>query len=435
MLSSINKIATPALQNVQRAFYYKLPIQHQIVTVLALAALAALGLFLSIQFNFFGKKITPIKISEVTGEQKAEHAKGIKAFSFEMLNKITSQKDSKNVVISPLSISLVLSMIKHGLSVKDQTELEKVLHLPSDEKELQGCAFRLMDQLKAAGFDIANLVYLNNKYRLNPDFQNVVSQSYQSKVESGTSAKEINAWVQEVTHGQIKNIISQDELQLFFVALLNAIHFKAIWSKPFKTDRTVPGDFFVTPSNKVTVDLMADTKKVGYFENSQCQAFRLDYEKSDVSMILILPSPGFSVSSIDENLFDEIVKGLNSQDVKMTLPKFDLQHEINLIPLLQSMGVTNLFQKPDFSPLIDANHPPSLAVLKDLYVATVKQKSVLKIDEKTTEASTVTFVVVKSEASIPNEKPKEIHFNRPFMAALVQGKTPILFGLINNPKG
>ena len=116
----------------------------------------------------------------------------------------SAQDEKKNLLISPLSVSLVLSMIKHGLSPQSQKALETVAYLPMNEEELQGCAYRLMEELKAAGFNIANLVYLNDQYRLNPDYQKSVAGAYQSQVLNGTSAADINDWVKDRTQGQSK---------------------------------------------------------------------------------------------------------------------------------------------------------------------------------------------------------------------------------------
>lgn len=353
-----------------------------------------------------------------------------------MFSQAVAQGGSKNLMISPLSVSLVLSMIKHGLSEKDQEELERIVHLPKDENVLKGCAHRLMDQLKAAGFDVANLVYLNKEYRLNPTYQQGISQCYQSKVVSGTSADDINRWVEEKTRGQIIKMVEQKDLDSFFVALLNAIYFKSSWVDAFSRSMTKPENFHVDDTQMIKVEMMHDERSVDYFENGQCQAIKLPYKNChEAKMLLILPKKGEHFSSINEAFFDEVNKGMQKQEVRIALPKFAISHEINMKDLLNKMGVSNLFGKPDFTPLVDGEHAHSKNALKDLYVSEVKQKSALEVDEKGTEASTVTMLTVRCESCLMPEPTKaEIIFNRPFMACLVKEETPILMSVIQNPK-
>ena len=64
--------------------------------------------------------------------------------------------------------------------------------------------------------------------------------------------------------------------------------------------------------------------------------------------------------------------------VKMAVPKFKLQQEIDLKAMLEEMGIKEIFGKPDVSQLIDFEHHKP----KNACFDKIKQKSVLACDEE-----------------------------------------------------
>jgi serpin B len=380
------------------------------------------------------QKLTePKNMPKIEAQEKLDYQQGIRAFTVDVLQKKIAESQEDNLLISPLGISFLLSMIKHAVGPEDQAEIERIIHLPQHEDALKVSAYEFIKKLMNNGFDIAGLLYLNPKYRLNSDFQTLASEYYQSKVECGNSAADVNAWAKKVTNGQIKEVITQDDLIDFFVVLANAIHFKAKWATPFEAKDT-RSENFAAPTQAVKVDMMHQTNECDYYEDEHCQAIKLTYRKNESSMLLILPKKDNDFSFVNESQLEVIQKGLKSEMVKMALPKFKLEQEVDVKEMLREMGMDNLFKKPDFSPLVDINHAPSKKALSELYISKVKQKSALECDEEGTEASTVTVAIFTKECCMmPPESDKEIRFDRPFLAMLSLGQNPILCGVIRDP--
>ena len=286
------------------------------------------------------------------------------------------------------------------------------------------------------GLDLAGLLYLNGKYRLNPNYQTLVSEYYQSKVESGSSADEVNAWVKQATNGQIQEIISQNDLVDFFIALVNAIHLKATWTKPFNPEDTRPA-FFMKPTGKISVKMMQTVAQFEYLEHDSCQAVKLKYsDKSGISMMLILPKEDNDFAFIDDSFFEQFSDWMTTERVQVAVPKFKIEHEVDIKKFLEEKGLKGLFGKPDFSNLADLTHPATQEALTELKISTMIQKSALVCDEEGTEASSATAAVIVLESlSYSPEHTVEITFNRPFLAALISEKdlTPIQFAVIRNP--
>jgi serpin B len=380
----------------------------------------------------------PQNLPALKEEVERAYHQQVKSFSFKVFQKMINESQTENQLTSPLGISLLMSMIQHGVNQENQREIADVICLPKDESEMKVCAYQLIEKLKHLGLDIAGLLYLNAHYRLNPEYQRLVSQHYQSKVESGSSADEVNAWVKQATNGQIQEIIAQNDLVDFFVALVNAIHFKATWAKPFKKEDTFSA-IFATPNELVEAETMHTIEQFDYFEDDNCQAIKLPYrDKSGVSMMLMLPKKDNDFRFVEDSFFETFSKGKTTEMVKLAVPKFKIEHEIDVKIFLENMGLEKLFAKPDFSPLVDLSHPPSKEILSQLRISKMSQKTALACDEEGTEASSVTVAVVQSKSChFPPGHSKEINFNHPFLAALISEETqiPIQLGIIRDPVG
>lgn len=410
----------------KQSFLPQLTAQQKFISALALIALSFLAACYAVYHYCFKANAfveQPQDIPKIEESAKMEYQKGIGTFSFDVLQKVMTESPNDNKLVSPLGISLLLSMLKHGVGSKEQEEIERIIHLPQNEDAMKVSAFELIKKLQKKGFDLAGLVYLNPDYRLNSDYQKLVSPYYQSKVQEGNSASDINQWVKKITNGQIPDILKQEDLKDFILVLANAIHFQADFAHPFDIKDTYLSDF-AAPTKKVKVNMMHKKDIVGYFENDKCQAIQLNYkDKEGVSLMLILPKEDNDFSSINLKAFDEMAKRFINTEVKISLPKFKLEEEIDVKAMLKEMGMKDLLENPDFSKLIDYRH----LTPEDPEISKIKQKSTLVCDEKGIEASTVTVALATKGLS------KEINFNRPFLAALVTKEAPIMFGVVRDP--
>lgn len=449
-MNILSSIYRESVHFIEQSFVPTLTAQQKKISVIALIALSSLAACYALYYFCFrnwnasgveeddtivtlSKLHEPQNIPNIEAQAKVDYQQGIKAFTVEVLQKKIAESDTDNQLISPLGISFLLSIIKHAVGPEDQAEIERIIHLPKEENELKVNAYEFIKKLMNNGFDIAGLLYLNPDYRLNSDYQNLASKYYQSKVEMGNSANQVNAWTKKVTNGKIKEIITQDDLIDFFIVLANAIHFKAKWATPFEPEMT-SAETFTTPTQSVKVQMMHQTTECDYYEDKHCQAIRLTYRKNESSMLLILPKKNNDFSFIDESQLEAIENGLKSQTVKITLPKFKLEQEVDVKQMLEEMGMHHLFERPDFTPLVDITHYPSKEILPQLVISKIKQKSALECDEAGTEAATVTVAVVTKECcTLIPEIDKKICFDQPFLVMLNLGQHPILSGVIRDP--
>ncbi|MDD3931021.1 MAG: serpin family protein, partial [Eubacteriales bacterium] len=112
--------------------------------------------------------------------------------------------------------------------------------------------------------------------------------------------------------------------------------------------------------------------------------------------------------------------------VHLALPVYEAEYEDSLIDDLDRLGMGIAFgESADFSRL-NANRS------KGLYISEVKHKTVIRVNEKGTEAAAATSVAI--DESAPGYE-KELIFNRPFLYGIIdlQFGLPLFIGILENP--
>lgn len=387
-------------------------------------------------------EIASLESLERGKQAQLDYMQGIKTFTFELLQKRIVDWAANNDLISPLGISILLSMIKHGVGLKDRTEIEKFIHLPRDVDELKGKIYELIQKLKSNGLDIANILYLHNKYRLNPQCQDLISHYYQSLVKTGSNEGPVNEYIREKTNGYIQGSIGHDDVFKFNVLLANAIHFRAAWSHPFNPLENRQADFVKLDHTTVKVNMMHQTGEFEYFEDLDCRAIKLPYNSGDKSnfLLLILPTRDYKFLFMSAFKFDDILKNpdkLTREKVKLSLPKFSFDYKIDVKKLLKGLrtGMDEVIDRPDFSSLLDQTHTPSKKALRELSINAISQQTSFSCDEMGSETRAVapTERVREEKETESLVHTKELNFDRPFLAVLVSEGIPVLLGLVKDP--
>lgn len=125
----------------------------------------------------------------------------------------------------------------------------------------------------------------------------------------------------------------------------------------------------------------------------------------NASMIIILPTNGnddLSATLKQLSPSDINTAKLNTHDTILSMPKFKLEVQYDLVSDLARLGLTNLHQLDNL-----AENGGRLAVDKAIH------KAVVNVDEKGTTAAAVTAITITRMAVIM-ERPKVINVDRPF---------------------
>lgn len=174
-------------------------------------------------------------------------------FGFRLLKAVA--KDTKrNTIISPLGITIAFAMAYNGAAGATKKEMAKTLGLGSlSDDDVNRANHFLMNTLGKADPTvrpkIANAVWVQKAFPLNPDFRTVCESFYDARAANldfvgdpkGAEA-EINSWVDQHTHHRIPVIVKDVEGDTLILS--DAVYFKGTWSSIFRESETRGGNRF-----------------------------------------------------------------------------------------------------------------------------------------------------------------------------------------------
>lgn len=109
--------------------------------------------------------------------------------------------------------------------------------------------------------------------------------------------------------------------------------------------------------------------------------------------------------------------------VEVTMPKFEIEYDVELSELLSAMGMTDAFDRDlaDFSGLAASSEG-------NIYINQILHKTFITVDENGTKASAVTLVGMKEDcAEISNVV---LNFKRPYVYMIIdcEHMLPVFIG-------
>ena len=391
--------------------------------------------------------------SPVNAADLAELVRGNNAFAFDLYRALGDGEG--NLFYSPFSISQALAMTSAGARGDTERQMADTLHHRLPQSSLHP-AFNVLDRTLAsrgkgppgtpnsegeAGqyfrLNIANAIWGQDGYQFLPDFLDVLAENYGAGMMAvdfvgapDESRVRINDWVAEETAGKIKDLLPPGALDRSTrLVLTNAIYFNASWLWPFSPSRTEVRPFHLAGGDTVDVPMMTETyRDYGYDRGDGYQVVDLRYSWGELSMTILLPDEGTLGAfedSLDSELFDQIVDGIETDYVTLTMPLFEFESEFSLGDTLAGMGMPDAFDAgADFSGMTGS---------RDLWISEVVHKAFVSVDEEGTEAAAATGVAMA--ASGPSKEPIAVTVDRPFVFLIRDtGTGTVLFlGRVSNP--
>ena len=330
-----------------------------------------------------------------------------KGFALSFFKNVVATSDpSENILVSPYSAGVALSMVAEGAEGQTRTELDEALN---------GCLFKAVDlgNNDTVTVKSANSVWITDNFSVRNRFVGLLEKDFGAEVVNlnfadPATVKAINNWCSENTEGKITEIVDRLSPSMVMM-LINALYFNAPWADAFLESNTHDGVFH-TASGDIQVPMMAKTERMNYAEYQGAQMVELPYEGERYAMYVVLPPKGLSldkmISYVNENLYEQAMSMMTAQKVRLTLPKLKLETEMVLNKTLQHMGV-----KTAFTP---AANFKGIAEMGPLVLDQVKQKCYIDVSEKGTEAAAVTSVGVRLTSARP-ETLVTMNVDRPYV--------------------
>lgn len=395
--------------------------------------------------SVLAEPVPEVTLSQLTAQRMTQNSVDPKLvaanvrFGFKLFSETLKREGNKNVFVSPSSVAIALAMVYNGAAGETQQAMAKAM-------ELQGMSLSELNQANAelikllenpdpkVQLAIANSLWARQGIPFNPDFLQRNQQFYQAKMtelnfQDPGAVTTINNWVSQNTRNKITEIVdrlSPDDVMM----LINAIYFKGNWSKQFDPATTKQEPFFLGNGRQKSHPLMTQTGEYRYLENDQFQAVSLPYGDSQrMSMYLFLPRPNSSLSTFLQTLtadnWEQWMRQFRNQEGSIKIPRFKLEYETELIPVLSALGMENAFtDRANFAGLSSV----------PVQIDQVKHKTFVEVNEEGTEAAAVTAIGIRATSIMPTER-FDMVVNRPFFCAIRDNHTgTVLFmGAIAEP--
>lgn len=366
-------------------------------------------------------------------------------FDTELLREIGG-KDNGNVVISSASIKTVLALLLEAAEGRTYNELRDMLRLPENHTATQEQLHRFQATLlrsrnanQAVILKAASRIFVSRDFSINPNYQRLIEEQYQSGItpmnfaSPEVTAANINDWVKTFTNGLIPALIDPSMVQPdTHLILTNAIYFKGNWFQEFLPAATKIQCFYSDPSTCIPSYMMSQVgeHKHGYDISLDAQILQLPYEDQRYSMVIILPNKKNGIRQLTRDIphksVHTILRKLEKKDVIVSLPRFTIEHSVQLAPVLQTLGTHELFTDA-------ANLPKLLSGNVRSKVSAIVHKARIEVNEKGTKAGAGTGAAVIPLMSAYNPAFTADH---PFYFFICdeQEQTVLFSGRLNTPQ-
>jgi serpin B len=371
------------------------------------------------------------------------------AFGFRLLGAVQKTIPSGNVVISPVSAALDLSMVLNGADGQTRQEMLSALSLNRWElSAINEANAQLIKVIRTPAnsitLSVADSLWVDSRrVTLRPDYVKQTQAWYDAEMtdidfSDPAAATRINGWASKETHGRIAKIIDRiDPADL--VLLLNAVYFKGQWTHKFDKAQTQQRDFTLADGSIKRVPRMAQSGRFDYFETPQLQAIRLSFGDGDLAMEVLLPAKSSSLGALEAQLTAEHWTNWQAQYTPRSgtieLPRFELKSNYRLNEPLQALGMTRAFN-PDGAQLTGMFSPaPGQLRTSRFVISSVVQSTYWKVDEEGSEAAAVTSTGIRASAVTRPVQPFQMIVDRPFFCAIEDRRSGALLfvGAIYDP--
>ena len=416
----------------------------KLITIIGVILIFAVILLLIIVFAGLNDHEEVSKNNILTNTYTSDTPADIKGenTNFE-LSFLQLEDKQENMIYSPLSIKYALKMLQEGASDNTYTQIEEIVgnsNLPT---------YRNIENT----LSLANGIFIRDTYYqyVKDNYKDILVNKYNAEIRQDEfqSAKNANEWIEEKTFGKIENMLNDDivtnpDLQML---LINALAIDMEWKNQFDENDTNGRKFYLADGTEMIATMMSresSSDDISYYMGDDITAITIDlkeYEETQLEFMALMPNTNLEqyVDSLTMDNIEEITQKLNSASntkagVKINIPKFEFDYDLNLKDDLIKLGITDAFNGnlANFSNMADLERTQ-----KNLYVSDALHKANIEFSEEGVKAAAVTVFGMMDVTSIGVEKeiPIEINIDNPFVfLSLIKNTNEIWFvGTVYEP--
>ena len=335
----------------------------------------------------------PGKANDVIGQSNE--------FGIDLFTEVAADEEG-NLMISPLSASVALTMLLNGCHGNTYTQIHQVLGyegLTIDEVNAtyQSLVRQLLNVDPEIKLALANAVFYRNGFQVYPSYLGIMDEIFSSDIEgldfeSPSALDRINGWASDNTFGKIPKVLDEISPQAVMF-LMNALYFKGTWTYQFDKDLTADGPFIKDDGSTVKVPMMQGHLPLRVHFGNGYTAIEMTYGRQNFSMVVIQPDDKMEqfLTGFTPGEWKTITQSLDGivtpTEYDLVMPRFKFDFEKKLNEQLESLGMTDAFipSLADLSGIADAG----------IFVSFVKQNTFVEVNEEGTEAAAVTTIGIE----------------------------------------
>ncbi len=363
-------------------------------------------------------------------------------FALKLMNESRSDFDGDALLVSPLSAMLALAMAANGAEGATLGEMKATLGGGMSVEELNEQLFNYTSSLVStddAKFNLANAVWVTSSptFKVNKNFIQTVENTFDADIVAADMGNKatvdaINGWAKEETFGMIPKILEYDSISdATVMVLLNALALDALWEN--QTDDYACFEDVFNGKKKAT---FMWTECNGYVEGKNVTGIVKNYMGGNYAFLALLPEGDvYEYAALLDG--EELLKlydkrktaKYNAVEISTKMPHFKFECTVNLIPVLQRMGINTAFDsRAELGGLGTSD-------LGELFIDGAIQKTFIELDNSGTRAAAVTAITVVPECAPSNKIERyRVELDRPFIYAIIDTANglPVFLGVCEN---
>ena len=371
-------------------------------------------------------------------EQMRDISTGLNGFLTTSIQEFLS--GDGNRAYSPVSVYLAMAMLAESSDGESRQQILDLLGVDTiDQLRVQANCVWNAHYLKDddAKLLLANSLWLDNAGLFNIDTVHRLADDYYASLYAGDlGTEEMNQALREWINSQTGDLLTEqtEELELgpdTLFTLVSTIYFKACWyDNGFSADRTADRVFH-SDNGDVTVPFMNSSRSEIYHWGTDYTAVRLRL-RGNTNLWLILPDEGKTVEDILESgeclstiLLPGLLKNESNPIVHLSVPKFDISAQNDLIEGMKRLGVTDVFDS-NTADLSSLTNIPA-------YVYKIDHAVRVSVDEEGVAGAAYTMVG-GAAGGRPSGEEVDFVLDRPFLFMVTKnGGLPLFTGVVEQP--
>ena len=369
-------------------------------------------------------------------------ADGTEGFFRSSIQRLLSN-ETENQVYSPLNVYMALAMLAETAGGESRQQVMDLLGTDSvdalrTQADHMWNAHYCDDGLSVSV--LGNSLWLDDAYSFADDTVSTLAEDYYAAVYQGDLGSDetnhiLRRWINLLTGGLLQEQTENFSLrQDSVMALVSTVFYNTTWLEPFYEGNHTQ-DIFHAPEGDITATFMNQTATSTYYWGENFGAVPISLTDGS-KMWLVLPDEGCTPAQVVESgeILDLVLGDAGAYEnqsrplIHLSLPKFDVAAETDLIEPLKALGITDVFDSgtADFTSLVTEAEQP--------YLAQITHAARVMIDEEGVTGAAYTAMDAAAAEAPPSEEEVYFTLDRPFLF-FIESKAgvPIFCGIVNEP--